>query len=238
MPSSARLEETPMNEREWLSGTDPTLMLDYLRGSGRASERKLRLFAVACCRRLGHLALGDTVREAIEVAERFADGHATADDLQQAAAQAKWYQRGYPFGVRARAAVRACSLDARDAASATGHVVFAVYAAAGRSHSVRKAESAEHGDLLRCIIGNPFCVTALIGPAALTWNDGCIVKLAQAAYQERSLPDGRLDNAHLAVLADALEESGYSDAQLLEHLRGPGPHVRGCHAIDAILGRA
>jgi hypothetical protein len=40
------------------------------------------------------------------------------------------------------------------------------------------------------------------------------------------------------VLADAIEESGHSDAELLGHLRGPGPHVRGCHAVDAILGRA
>ena len=226
-----------MNEREWLSGTDPALMLDYLRGTGRASERKLRLFAVACCRRLGHLPLGDTVREAIEVAERFADGHATAGDLQQAAAKAKWYQHGYPYGVRARAAVRACSLDARDAGSATGHVVFAVYAAAGRSDSVRRAESEEHGDLLRCIIGNPFRVTTHIGPAALTWNDGCIVKLAQAAYEQRSLPDGTLDNARLAVLADALEEAGCADEEILGHLREPGSHVLGCWAIDLLLGK-
>jgi hypothetical protein len=209
---------------------------DYLRGSGRASDRKLRLFAVACCRRLAHFPLIETVQAAIEVAERFADGHATAADLQQAAAQAQGYQGGYTVGVRARAAVRACSLDARDAASATGQVVFAVYAAAGRSESVRRAESAEHGDLLRCLFGNPFREVP-IAPSILAWNDGCIMRLAQAAYEDRHLLEGTLDRTRLAVLADAIEESGYSDTELLGHLRSPGPHVRGCHAVDSILGR-
>jgi hypothetical protein len=46
-----------------------------------------------------------------------------------------------------------------------------------------------------------------------------------------------LDNARLAVLADALEESGFADTAFLSHLRGPGPHVRGCHVVDALLGK-
>lgn len=73
--------------------------------------------------------------------------------------------------------------------------------------------------------------------SVLKWNDGIVVRLAKTIYEERSLPDGMFDNASLAVLADALEEGGINYAGLLEHLRGPGPHVRGCFAIDAILGR-
>lgn len=53
----------------------------------------------------------------------------------------------------------------------------------------------------------------------------------------RVAADGRLDPARLAVLCDALEENGATDAQLLAHLRGPGPHVRGCFACDALLGK-
>jgi hypothetical protein len=90
--------------------------------------------------------------------------------------------------------------------------------------------------LLRDIMGGParpFDIT----PADLTWNNGIIVRLAQTAYEERSLPDGTLDLARLAVLADALEEAGVRDTLLLKHLREPGPHVRGCFVIDAILGR-
>jgi hypothetical protein len=226
-----------MNEGQWLSGTDPTLMLDHLRESGRASDRKLRLFAVACCRRLLHLRWPDAVQEALEVAERFVDGQATAEDLRRAAADAAGYDGAFPLGLRAGAVARACGPDARDAASATGQVVSALYVAAGRSQSVRRAEAAEHADLLRCLFGNPFHVPVPIGPAAQSWNDGCVVRLTRAAYEERSWADGTLDNTRLAVLADALEEAGVYDNPLLEHLRGPGPHVRGCFVLDEILGK-
>jgi hypothetical protein len=63
-----------------------------------------------------------------------------------------------------------------------------------------------------------------------------VVALAQAAYDHRTLPSG-LDRTTLAVLADALEEAGCTDPDLLIHLRGPGPHVRGCWALDLLLGK-
>ena len=61
--------------------------------------------------------------------------------------------------------------------------------------------------------------------------------LAEAAYDRRHLPSGELDPARLAVLADALEEAGCTDPDLLDHLRGPGPHYRGCWVIDLLLGK-
>jgi hypothetical protein len=63
------------------------------------------------------------------------------------------------------------------------------------------------------------------------------VKLAQAVYDERELPSGHLDAARLAVLADMLEEAGCADAHLLGHLRSAGPHVRGCWAVDVLIGK-
>jgi hypothetical protein len=62
-----------------------------------------------------------------------------------------------------------------------------------------------------------------------------VVSLAQAAYDERDLPSGHLDPGRLAVLADALEDAGGSDPDILGHLRGPGPHTRGCWVLDALL---
>jgi hypothetical protein len=91
--------------------------------------------------------------------------------------------------------------------------------------------------LVRDIFGNPFRPVA-IAPAVLSWNDAVVVRLAQAAYQERHLPAGTLDNGRLAVLADALEEAGCTDAGILGHLRGPGPHVRGCWAVGLCLGKS
>jgi hypothetical protein len=64
-----------------------------------------------------------------------------------------------------------------------------------------------------------------------------VTGLAPAAYEERALPSGELDPARLAVLADALEDTGCADSEVLGHLRGPGPHVRGCWALDLILGK-
>jgi hypothetical protein len=74
-------------------------------------------------------------------------------------------------------------------------------------------------------------------PAWTRWNGGVALRLAEAAYEERSLPRGTLDADRLAVLADALEEAGCADPDLLGHLRGPGPHVRGCWALDLVLGK-
>lgn len=85
--------------------------------------------------------------------------------------------------------------------------------------------------LLRCIFGNPFHQVTLDDVLLIPDTDA----LARAAYDERQLPSGELDLLRLAVLADALEEIGAPD-ELVAHLRSPGPHVRGCHAVDLILG--
>src|SRR5262249_45446620 len=76
--------------------------------------------------------------------------------------------------------------------------------------------------LLRCVFGNPFRPLAPFDASLLTWNNGLVAHLAQAAYEERLLPEGTLDNARLAVLADALEEVGAPE-EVLAHLRAPGP---------------
>src|SRR5262249_50680168 len=88
------------------------------------------------------------------------------------------------------------------------------------------------------LIGNPFRPLPAMPVAVFAWQGGLVVKLAQSAYDDRLLPSGQLDPARLAVLADALEDAGCSDAVLLEHLRGQGPHVRGCWALDAIRSQA
>jgi hypothetical protein len=70
------------------------------------------------------------------------------------------------------------------------------------------------------------------------WNGGFVCRLAQAAYDDRQLPDGALDPSRLAVLADALEDAGCTDRAILVHLRRPGPHVRGCGPVDLLTGRS
>jgi hypothetical protein len=64
-----------------------------------------------------------------------------------------------------------------------------------------------------------------------------MLALARKAYEDRLLPSGHLDPERLAVLADALESAGMTDAGLLAHLRHQGPHVRGCWVVDLLLGK-
>jgi hypothetical protein len=72
----------PMTESEWLECTDPTPMLEFLRG--KASDRKLRLLLVSCCRKLFHLIPDSFIRRAVRTAERYADGEVSSDKLRYA----------------------------------------------------------------------------------------------------------------------------------------------------------
>jgi hypothetical protein len=113
----------------------------------------------------------------------------------------------------------------------TWNVALGAVAYSGTPGVDKQAESQVQADLIRDIF-NPFHPLT-IDP---TWLTGTIRLLAEAAYQERVLPSGELDPVRVAVLADALEEAG-ADVALLDHLRGPGLHVRGCHVVDLLTGR-
>jgi hypothetical protein len=98
------------------------------------------------------------------------------------------------------------------------------------AHALLATQQEDELALIRDVFGNPFRPVG-IDPAWLAWNDGAIRKLAEGIYRERAL-------SRLPVLADALEEAGCSEADVLGHLREPGPHTRGCYALDALLGKS
>jgi hypothetical protein len=91
------------------------------------------------------------------------------------------------------------------------------------------AEGNTQADLVRYLFGNPFRPVT-IDPAWLTWNDGTVVKLAEAIYDERAFD-------RMPILADALEEASCTNADILAHCRQPGEHVRGCWVVDLLLGK-
>ncbi len=232
-----------MTEAEWRSCTDPEPMLEFLRGTDRASERKLRLFACACCRRVWGLLTHRHVRKALKVAELYADGEATEEKLRLAWGDARWaaqvrYRRVAP-GPEATSRWAVSVLCEAELPRALGAAALAARCEAGPDVSPPALAKVlgEQAALLRDIFGAHPLRPVVLDPRLLSWNGGLVVKLAQAAYDERHLPKGALEAHRLAVLADALEEAGCSDAALLEHLRAPGPHVRGCHGIDAVLAR-
>jgi hypothetical protein len=246
--------ETTVPKSEWLACTDPQKMLAYL--WGRARARKQRLLVCACCRRIWHLLSDESARHAVEVAERYTDGligdrewsdvyyalseyHATTenDPAEYVAATAvltlsvQFLSPGFHRFIT-RGVFNAMRAGARVFSSATGEFD------SSDDCSMRMArEKTEQAVVVRDLFGNPFR-PATISPAVLAWNDAVIVRLAQAAYDERHLPAGSLDNSRLAVLADALEEAGCTDADMLDHLRSPGPYVRGCWPVDLCLGKS
>jgi hypothetical protein len=99
--------------------------------------------------------------------------------------------------------------------------------------NINDAFSKAHTNFLRCIFGNPFRPVSL-NPS---WVTPTVTNLAEAAYQHRDLPSGELNTARLAILADALEEAGCDNQEILGHLRSPGPHFLGCHVLDLLLGK-
>lgn len=223
-----------MTEAEWASCDDPNAMLEYLRAAGRASDRKLRLFACACCYRIRGLPVDPRGQMAVETAEQFADGRCGEAERRRAS-EAAWRaavrRRGLKFDKRQHCdEARAWSL-AEDAFAAA----LAVW---GRVGTAFPDEREMIEQFFRDLFGNPFRPAPTVSPAWLGWNNSTIPRLAEAAYEERQLPAGTLDVVRLAVLADALEEADCHDAGLLEHLRSEGPHWRGCWAVDALLGKS
>jgi hypothetical protein len=116
-------------------------------------------------------------------------------------------------------------------------IALTAYYASGAVQSAGTATAAieihAQTNLLRDIFGNPFRPVSL-NP---TWQTPTVGSLAHAAYDNRTLPAGTLEPNRLAVLADALEEAGCDNADTLNHLRQPGDHVRGCWAVDLLLGK-
>src|SRR4051812_2856718 len=99
----------PMTEGEWLTSSDPQAMLAFLREQGRLSERKARLFAAACCRRIWPLLTDERSRRAVEVAEKFADGLVDRRYLISARDDARAARKTFPVPEQRNAYYAACA---------------------------------------------------------------------------------------------------------------------------------
>jgi hypothetical protein len=248
-----RKQGVTVDEAKWLKSRDPRLLYAHARRVAmpvyKSGRRRLRLYACACCRRVWHL-LAEEGRAAVEVAERFADDRANLAELRQANAAARQAHAELRQGRQAKGleALPADPAKASALREARRAAMSAAYHASGRSItsqggraavSTRLAEgraaedlraATAHGlfqcELLRDLFGNPFRPVQA-DPAWLRRNDGAVGRVARALYDE-----GAFDR--LAVLADALEDAGCGEEALLAHLRGPGPHVRGCWALDLL----
>jgi hypothetical protein len=172
----------------------------------------LRLFACACCRYVWDTLI-DEGRRIVELIEQFEEGGIAYEELS---------------AVSDLAAAAISDLVNEPSRGAR----FGFLAVWGPAIGDQVPVSGVC-QLIREVVGNPFRHVVL-NPA---WRTPTVTALATAAYEERSLPAGTLDADRLAVLADALEDAGCTDERMLVHLREPSPHVRGCWAIDLLLGK-
>ena len=225
-----------MTEEEWFEDRyDPSDFILFLTDDQEASDRKLRLFAVACCRRVwDHLPAPGSQR-AVEVAERYADGTATTKELAAARRRAEPF-KSFEFGdvdVAKHAAERevdvdSCALNASLLAADT----LVSHEAEGTDEYERwqeadNAESFAQVLLLREIFGNPFRPVEF-DPA---WRTSDVMMLAKGIYEEKAFD-------RMPILADAFQDAGCDSEELLNHLRDTNaPHVRGCWALDLVLGK-
>jgi hypothetical protein len=203
-----------MTEAQWLTTTRTHVLLTGL--GETASARKLRLLAVACCRLIPDILYHPRWFSAVEAAELYADGLISGPELDAARFRP---QLVTPYGNEG-AAVAACSSVLYFAAKE----VCAHARAAARTPT----RNAEQANLVRDIFGNPFRPVAF-DPA---WRTDTAVALARQMYDSREF-------GAMPILADALQDAGCEDEQVLSHCRGTNHvHVRGCWVCDLVLGLA
>lgn len=216
-----------MTEQEWLECVDPQKMLEFLHN--HISDRKLRLFVCACCHRtLDESPYGD-LASAVDVAEDVADRNAEPEAVADAEEDITWGKSEMCESLNLRAeglevAFRSQPITVADAAHAAERVLLG-WRMNVPDISIKGEQETQCG-WLRCVFGNPF-QPVTIDPKRLTPK---VVAVAQTIYEQRRFQD-------MPILADALEEAGCTDPDILNHCRSEGPHVRGCWVMDMILGK-
>ena len=231
-----------MDEAAWLTGDDPEAMLVWLtephpsdlHPRGPASDRKLRLFAVACCRSVWPQLTNARSRNAVEVAERYADRLAAESERKAADAEAD-------------RALGECATDKLNwGAWAASWAVDADIRRGARKLAARpnvlpgQPAAATQAALLRELFGNPFRPVPRSGDEPKVWlaaNGGHVVAVARKMYEE-----GDYSADAYAILRDALVDAGCDDDGILGHCQGaegrlPAAHPRGCWVVDWALGK-
>jgi hypothetical protein len=246
-----------MTEAEWLAATDPTPMLPCL--ANAVTMRKCRLFSVACCRHLSQLPWSPgrvgwrpwrdppvdhstdvKAVAAILVAERYADSAATGAEREEAEASLSWACYEHQ-GDKVYDACFQAACHAADTACASSCALYAAQSVLvpwpfnsddwegqfQRNATRLEAALRWQAALVRCVFGNPFRPVAF-DPG---WRTSDAVALAKGIYDDRAFD-------RLPILADALQDAGCTNDDILAHCRNDGPHARGCWVVDLVLGKA
>ena len=209
--------EISLTEAEWQGCIDLLHMwVSLARVPAPRDFRKYRLFNCACVRRVLDCVTNVHSQRALHVLERNIEGAASWEEVeatrrivQEAALDdpAAWLNSDEPILVALKAAGARAEHSSDD-------------------HGARAKEEVEQCHLFRDIFSNPF------RPATLdpSWLTSTVVALARGIYEERAFD-------RMPILADALQDAGCDNEDVLNHCRGPGPHVRGCWVVDLVLGK-
>lgn len=214
-----------MTEAEWLACEDPVTMLAHL--DRPSPDRKVRLYAVACCRNLWDMLPGQASRDGVEWAERFADGKVKRDeeyDRLNWASEADYLRHTYRL-------IGDAEVSEEEKYKLFRAAFFAFFVMWYENCFPDYSNFERHREHLSVrsvhdIFGNPFRPVTL-DPS---WLTSTVLTIASDIYEEKAFDQ-------MPILADALQDAGCDNEEILRHCRGPGPHTRGCWVVDLVLGR-
>jgi hypothetical protein len=205
-------------------------MLQFLHDQYGIDVRKMRLFVCACCRRQAASVGDPRILRAVETAERFEDGLATEADIARARREVHAARIAIPDRRQEWAAFWLAEMAATPD-SVTQFEIWLHELVTEGAWGVKAADERANAAILRDLFGPlPFRAVKL-ARATFAWEHGVVQALAQEIYDE-----GRWDE--LPILADALEDAGCREEEMLRHCRDTAaPHVKGCWVVDALLGK-
>jgi hypothetical protein len=231
-----------MSEEEWLRATGAQTLLSV--AARRVTERKSRLVVCACARLVSPFFLAVAAPTIIEAAERRAGQQPTTDEIIRVwECSAEDRLRSHFCLARimealvtrnaheaAGHAIRNClDLQEEVAQSAVGEslacLVRDIFGNEGEETLLKLSGTVFLASLVRDIFGNPFRPVEFSA-----WRTDAAVALARPMYESR-------DFGAMPILADALQEAGCDNADVLNHCRdATATHFRGCWVVDGVLG--
>ncbi len=233
-----------MTETEWLACENVYDLYYFTRRL--LSDRKASLFAVGCVRLTPLGTPHSLLERAAGVVERVADGDCEPDEARSINAEASELCSKVivdsPDHFKALAALRLT--DTPTSSFVWQTALFLQKALEGHpgSPNARQAAVRLHTGLLRDVVLQPYRGTRgqriarkrrqrKLSMLKREWRSSTVVALAEGIYQDRAFD-------RLPILADALQDAGCDNDDILTHCRSDGPHVRGCWPVDLLLGKS
>ncbi len=204
-----------MTEDEWLNLSNGKL-IGQLPEFSRLARRRRRLVLCAVCRLLW-TEVPTEARITIETVENYLDGFVSMEQLEQASRQ-----HAIAHELIVQTAIRD---NAYRLSTLAGHAVYPgnkVRVIDGWNKASRQAVATALRDVCRT-----YFLWIKMNPA---WRTSTTIGIAQGIYDDRAFD-------RMPILADALQDAGCENAEILTHCRGEGPHVHGCWVVDLVLGK-